>query len=259
MINRIYQTRLQNRMDSFSKDYVGAQPEAQPDHDYSRDSLNMPVLTNSVAKRSPRKPNIIFAMADCLGWGDVQYNNGNANTPSLNEMAQSSNAILLQRYYSGSPVCSPTRGTVLTGRNHNRYCLWAVNGGFNRPDFTRPQLMPLPLSEITVAELLRGAGYSTALFGKWHLGDFKELKGGSGQCRIPGCMGLTNGKQRKDLCKRAPRIADASQVQSVLMAIMEIDHHALIITLTSQMPSKVGLNPSRKETHISFGYLLKII
>ena len=192
VINRIYQTRLQNRMDSFSKDYVGAQPEAQPDHDYSRDSLNMPVLTNLVAKRSPRKPNIIFAMADCLGWGDVQYNNGNANTPSLNEMAQSSNAILLQRYYSGSPVCSPTRGTVLTGRNHNRYCLWAVNGGFNRPDFTRPQLMPLPLSEITVAELLRGAGYSTALFGKWHLGDFKELKGGNEKWPVshPGMHGF---------------------------------------------------------------------
>ena len=124
-------------------------------------------------------PNVIFAMADDLGWGDVQYNNGNARTPNLNEMAQSSNTVLLQRYYSGSPVCSPTRGTVLTGRNHNRYCVWTANTGSNQPDFSVPQIKALPLSEITVAEVMREAGYSTALFGKWHLGDFKPLKGGN--------------------------------------------------------------------------------
>ena len=190
--NRIHQASRtlpqHGKVDSSSKGYSAAQPY----HDYSRESLNMPTLAKSVSKKSLRKPNVIFAMADCLGWGDVQYNNGNANTPNLKEMARSSNSILLQRYYSGSPVSSSTRGTVLTGRNHNRYCLWAVNGGFNRPDFTRPQLMPLPLSEITVAELLRGAGYSTALFGKWHLGDFKELKGGSKKWPVshPGLHGF---------------------------------------------------------------------
>jgi len=74
---------------------------------------------------SASAPNVIFAMADDLGWGDVEYNGGRASTPNLNEMARSNNAILLQRHYSGSPVCSPTRATVLTGRNHNRYCVWA--------------------------------------------------------------------------------------------------------------------------------------
>ena len=54
-------------------------------------------------------PNVIFAMADDLGWGDVQYNNGKAATPNLNEMTHSPNTILLQRYCSGGPVCSPTR------------------------------------------------------------------------------------------------------------------------------------------------------
>ena len=140
-----------------------------------------PPITDTESSKRPanRKPNIIFAMADDLGWGDVQYNNGNASTPHLNEMAQSPNTILLQRYYSGGPVCSPTRGTVLTGRNHNRYCVWSANAGNDEPDFVRAENMPLPLSEITVAEVLHEAGYSTALFGKWHLGDFKPVEGGN--------------------------------------------------------------------------------
>ena len=124
-------------------------------------------------------PNIIFAMADDLGWGDVQYNNGNPITPNLNKMANATNSILLQRYYSGGPVCSPTRGTVLTGRNHNRYCVWNANKGHFKSDFVVPERMPLPLSEISVAEILRRAGYATALFGKWHLGDFKPIQGGN--------------------------------------------------------------------------------
>ena len=151
---------------------------------------------NPHVTRGRRTPNVIFAMADDLGWGDVQYNNGNAHTPNLNEMAQSPNTVLLQRYYSGGPVCSPTRGTVLTGRNHNRYCVWKANGarnsGRNKADFVTPEIMPLPLSEITVAEVMQEAGYSTALFGKWHLGDFKPLKGGNPKWPVshPGLHGF---------------------------------------------------------------------
>ena len=66
-------------------------------------------------------PNIVFMMADDLGYGDVGYNGGKASTPNLDDMASSTNSIRLDRYYSGGPVCSPTRGTILTGRNHNRY------------------------------------------------------------------------------------------------------------------------------------------
>ena len=156
--------------------------------------INHDELPQRVAKSITGKPNVIFAMADDLGWGDVQYNNGNARTPNLDEMAQSPNTILLQRYYSGGPVCSPTRGTVLTGRNHNRYCVWSANKAnkANKGDFSVPQTMPLPLSEITVAEVMREAGYSTALFGKWHLGDFKPLKGGNKKWPVshPGLHGF---------------------------------------------------------------------
>ena len=137
-------------------------------------------------------PNIIFAMADDLGWGDVQYNGGNAFTPNIDKMAQSPNTILLQRYYSGGPRCSPTRGTVLTGRNHNRYCVWSTTGGTNAPDFTVPEPLALPLTEITVAEVVREFGYSTAMFGKWHLGDFVPITGGNKKWPVshPGLHGF---------------------------------------------------------------------
>ena len=155
-------------------------------------STKRPTGMTESTERPMGRPNVIYALADDLGWGDVEYNNGNAHTPNLNEMARSPNSILLQRYYSGAPICSPTRGTVLTGRNHNRYCLWTANSGFNSPDFTKPQPMPLPLSEITVAEAMREAGYSTALFGKWHLGDFKKLNGGNKKWPVshPGLHGF---------------------------------------------------------------------
>ena len=137
-------------------------------------------------------PNIIFAMADDLGWGDVQYNGGNAFTPNLDIMAESPNTIRMDRYYSGGPRCSPTRGTVLTGRNHNRYCIWSTTSGNNQPDFKVAEPYALPLTEITVAEVLRDHGYSTAMFGKWHLGDFKPIAGGNKKWPVshPGLHGF---------------------------------------------------------------------
>ena len=63
-------------------------------------------------------PNIIFTMADDLGYGDVGYNGGNASTPNLDAMAAGPHTLHLTRCYSGAPVCSATRGTVLTGKLH---------------------------------------------------------------------------------------------------------------------------------------------
>lgn len=131
-------------------------------------------------------------MADDLGYGDVGYNGGIAHTPNLDQMARGPNTIHLTRYYSGSPVCSPTRGSVLTGRNHNRYCMWYANVGSDSDDFVIPQKMPLPPTELTVAEVLKSAGYQTALFGKWHLGDLKAVERGNPKWPIshPGMHGF---------------------------------------------------------------------
>ena len=137
-------------------------------------------------------PNIVFMIADDLGYGDVGYNGGVAHTPNLDQMARGPNTIHLTRYYSGSPVCSPSRGSLLTGRNPNRYCIWYANVGSDSDDFIIPQRMPLPPTELTVAEVLKSAGYKTALFGKWHLGDLKPVQRGNPRWPVshPGMHGF---------------------------------------------------------------------
>ena len=144
-----------------------------------RADIALLVYTTMLCVVASKPPNFVFMMADDLGYGDVAYNGGKAKTPNIDDMASGSHSIRLSRYYSGGPVCSPTRGTLLTGRNHNRYCVWSANAGSNCDDFQCPEGMPLPTSEVTVAEILQKQGYRTAAFGKWHLGDLKPLEGGN--------------------------------------------------------------------------------
>jgi len=131
------------------------------------------------------RPNIVFVLADDLGYGDVGYNGGPAETPNLDAVASGPHSIKFTHFYSGAPVCSPTRGTLLTGRNHNRYCIWTANTRGRKckaeEDLECAVLMPLPTSEVTVAEILKDHGYRTATFGKWHLGDLKPVQGGNRQ------------------------------------------------------------------------------
>jgi len=103
------------------------------------------------------RPNIILLMADDLGWGDVGFNGGAIiQTPELDAMAEA--GLTFNRFYAAAPVCSPTRGSCLTGRHPYRYGIHFANEGH------------LPQAEWTLAELLRERGYSTGHFGKWHLG-----------------------------------------------------------------------------------------
>ncbi len=103
-----------------------------------------------------QKPNIVLCMADDQGWGDMGYNGHPVlKTPYFDAMA--TQALRFDRFYAAAPVCSPTRGSVMTGRHPNRY------GVFKWGHALRPQ-------EITIAEALKTAGYVTGHFGKWHLG-----------------------------------------------------------------------------------------
>ncbi len=108
------------------------------------------------AVAAPRRPNIVLCMADDQGWGDMAYNGHPVlKTPNFDEMA--AQALRFDRFYAAAPVCSPTRGSVMTGRHPNRF------GCFQWGYPIRPQ-------EITVAQALKTAGYITGHFGKWHLG-----------------------------------------------------------------------------------------
>ncbi len=114
------------------------------------------------AEEAPKTlPNIILCMADDQGWGDVAYNgHPKLVTPHLDAMSKA--GLRFDRFYAAAPVCSPTRGSVLTGRHPNRF------GCFKWGHTLRPQ-------EVTIAEVLKKVGYKTAHFGKWHIGSV--LKG----------------------------------------------------------------------------------
>jgi len=102
-------------------------------------------------------PNVVLMMADDLGWGDLGCYGGDViETPHLDQMAE--DGVRFERFYAAAPVCSPTRGSFLTGRHPYRFGVTGANTGH------------LPKSETTIAELLREEGYRTGFFGKWHLG-----------------------------------------------------------------------------------------
>jgi len=125
--------------------------------------------TPSGSPRRAEKPNVILIMADDMGWGDVGFNgNKIVQTPALDKMA--GDGIVFSRFYAAAPVCSPTRGSCLTGRNPFRYGVESANVGRMKPE------------ELTLAEYLQQKGYRTGHFGKWHLGTLtnKEIDANRG-------------------------------------------------------------------------------
>jgi arylsulfatase A-like enzyme len=117
------------------------------------------------ARAQQNRPNILFILADDLGYADVGFTGGQAiKTPSLDALASA--GARLEQFYA-QPVCSPTRAALMTGRYPMRHGLqvgvvrpWAQYG--------------LPLEERTLPQALKEAGYVTALLGKWHLGHFER-------------------------------------------------------------------------------------
>ncbi|MBI9017309.1 MAG: sulfatase-like hydrolase/transferase [Phycisphaerae bacterium] len=110
-----------------------------------------------VKSKKSRRPNVILFMTDDQGWGDVGFNgNDDIVTPNLDRLA--AKGANLYHFFSGCPVCSPTRATVLTGRHYFRYGIWTANTG------------RLPREEYTIPNALQEKGYATGHFGKWHLG-----------------------------------------------------------------------------------------
>jgi len=121
-------------------------------------------LSMSCSLATAEKPNIVYILADDLGYADVGFNGGKQIlTPELDKLAREG-AILKDFYVQ--PCCSATRAALMTGRHPMRTGLYGVvNPGAP---------WGLNLEERTLADALRDAGYETAICGKWHLGEFQE-------------------------------------------------------------------------------------
>jgi arylsulfatase len=121
----------------------------------------------ALEKKYGKKPNIIYILTDDIGWGELGWQGGGKHrgtpTPTLDRMAKEG-----MRFWSGyaEPSCTPTRIAINTGRHPVRTGLLTV--------LWPGQTDGLPAAEVTIAELLSDAGYSTAMWGKWHMGDTPE-------------------------------------------------------------------------------------
>jgi arylsulfatase A len=130
------------------------------------------VLSARSAPAARQRPNIVFILADDLGWADLGcYGNRFNETPNIDRLA--GQGVRFTQFYAAGPVCSPTRASIQSGQYQARFGLTAHIPGHWRP-FERlaepPPALSLPHGLVTLPERLREAGYRTAHFGKWHLG-----------------------------------------------------------------------------------------
>ncbi len=125
--------------------------------------------SQGVSSENKNAPNIVLIFADDLGYGDLGCFNPDCpfKTPRLDRMA--AEGARLTSFYVPTPYCAPSRGTILTGRYPFRHSVVRNPA----PDVGASNF-GLPAAEITIAELLKPAGYATAAYGKWHLGHKKQ-------------------------------------------------------------------------------------
>jgi uncharacterized sulfatase len=137
-----------------------------------------------------RKPNIVFILADDLGWHQLGcYGSTFYETPNLDSFAKK--GMRFTDAYAAAPVCSPTRASIMTGKYPARLHLTDFIKGGSPKDkkLLTPEWTPyLPLEEVTIAEALKSAGYACGHFGKWHLNKNKKYK--LGRPMDPGSQGF---------------------------------------------------------------------
>ena len=125
----------------------------------------------SLAGADALKPNFVVIFTDDQGYGDLGCFGGkHVNTPRIDQMAEE--GAILTSFYVAAPICTPSRAALLTGSYPRRV---SMGLGSNFPVLLAADIKGLNPDEVTIAEVLKSAGYKTGMFGKWHLGDQPEF------------------------------------------------------------------------------------
>ena len=125
------------------------------------------IACNTFGEEKQRSPNLIFILADDLGFGDIGcFGQSVIQTPRLDQMA--SEGMKFTQFYAGNTVCAPSRSVLMTGQHMGHTHVRGNAGGTNM------LIQSLRAEDITVAEVLREAGYATGLIGKWGLGEVDQ-------------------------------------------------------------------------------------
>eukprot|EP01084_Bolivina_argentea_P091676 165000_1 len=152
---------------------IGASSETQwplPSDTYTLNEMNK---KNMASPKNPAAsmPNYVIFFVDDMGYGDVGFTGQpSINTPNIDKLA--SEGMVLTSWYTGQPICSPSRAAMLTGRYPVRS---GCSGGYAGGVFGDASIGGLPTNESTFAAVLKQAGYSTKMIGKWHLGQREEF------------------------------------------------------------------------------------
>ncbi|MBI9019363.1 MAG: sulfatase [Phycisphaerae bacterium] len=138
--------------------------------------LALPSCSLAAPKTAKAKPNFLFILIDDMGWNDIGcYGSKFHETPNIDKLAAS--GMRFTDAYAAHPVCSPTRASIMTGKNPARLKItdWIGAGKHKRQLISADYKHQMALEETTIAEALKDAGYSTGFIGKWHLGETEEF------------------------------------------------------------------------------------
>lgn len=205
-----------------------------------------------------RQPNIIFFFCDDLGWGDLgAYGNTVINTPHIDGLAR--DGMRLTQFYVNSPVCSPSRAALLTGRNPSEIGIHYAIGGSAGRFYNSCAWLDEELT--TIYDVFQAAGYRTGHFGKWHIGHEANEAGemppppaaygldvsGTTHSTGPGFVKkgerMTNANKSELLGKRGAEFVNEYKDEPFFLSLWIMDPHSVLD------PTEEQMKPYLKHTH----------